>query len=157
MSSVNKVMLIGNLGRDPEIRRLNNGDTVVNLNVATSESWRDKASGERKERTEWHRVVVFNEHAAKFAEQYLKKGSTVYVEGQIQTRKYTDKDGAERYTTEVVLQRFRGELSLISGGQREGEDERSIDRFKSEAQRQFGKVEVVDRNAGARLDDEIPF
>jgi single-strand DNA-binding protein len=113
--SVNKVILIGNLGRDPEMRRLNNGDPVVNFSVATSETWRDKASGERKERTEWHNVVIFNENLAKVAEQYLRKGSKVYLEGQLQTRKYQDRDGNERSTTEVVLQRFRGELTLLDG------------------------------------------
>src|SRR6185437_3751676 len=113
--SVNKVILVGNLGRDPEVRRLTSGDPVVNLSIATSESWRDKASGERKEKTEWHRVVIFNENLAKVAEQYLKKGSKVYVEGQLQTRKYTDKDGSEKYTTEIVLQRFRGELVMLDG------------------------------------------
>src|SRR5712675_1499891 len=111
--SVNKVILVGNLGRDPEVRRLTSGDPVVNLSVATSESWRDKASGERKERTEWHRVVIFNENLAKVAEQYLRKGAKVYLEGALQTRKWTDKDGAERYSTEVVLQRFRGELVML--------------------------------------------
>src|ERR1043165_17585 len=111
--SVNKVVLIGNLGRDPEVRRLTSGDPVVNLSIATSESWRDKASGERKEKTEWHRVVIFNENLAKVAEQYLRKGSKVYLEGQLQTRKYTDKDGSEKYSTEIVLQRFRGELVML--------------------------------------------
>ena len=111
--SLNKVILIGNLGRDPEVRRLSSGEPVVNLSIATSESWRDKASGERKERTEWHRVVIFNENLAKVAEQYLRKGAKVYLEGQIQTRKYTDKDGVEKYSTEIVLQRFRGELVLL--------------------------------------------
>ena len=111
--SVNKVILIGNLGKDPEVRRLNSGDQVVNFTLATSESWRDKNSGERKEKTEWHNVVIFNENLGKVVEQYCKKGSKVYVEGQLQTRKWQDKDGADRYTTEVVLQRFRGELTLL--------------------------------------------
>jgi single-strand DNA-binding protein len=111
--SVNKVILVGNLGRDPEVRRLNNGQPVVNLRVATSESWRDKNSGERQERTEWHSVVIYNENLAKVAEQYLKKGSKVYIEGQLQTRKWQDQSGQERYTTEVVIQRFRGELTLL--------------------------------------------
>src|SRR3979411_624147 len=102
--SVNKVILVGNLGRDPEVRRLTSGDPVVNLSIATSESWRDKASGERKEKTEWHRVVIFNENIAKVAEQYLKKGSKVYLEGALQTRKWTDASGVEKYLTEVVLQ-----------------------------------------------------
>src|SRR3954464_6619540 len=113
--SVNKVILVGNLGADPEIRSLNSGDRVANLRVATSETWRDKSSGERKERTEWHRVVIFNDNLVKVAEQYLKKGAKVYVEGQLQTRKWTDKDNQEKYTTEVVLSRFRGELTMLDG------------------------------------------
>ncbi|MEN3973678.1 single-stranded DNA-binding protein [Emcibacter sp. SYSU 3D8] len=113
--SVNKVILVGNLGRDPEVRSLNNGGKVVNLNLATSETWRDKQSGDRQERTEWHKVVIFNENLADVAERFLRKGSKVYVEGQLQTRKYTDKEGAERYTTEVVLQRYRGELTMLDG------------------------------------------
>jgi single-strand DNA-binding protein len=113
--SVNKVILVGNLGKDPEVRRLGSGDPVVNLSLATSESWKDKATGERKEKTEWHRVVIFNENLARVAEQYLKKGSKVYVEGQLQTRKWQDQSGQEKYSTEVVLQRFRGELTLLDG------------------------------------------
>ena len=120
--SVNKVILVGNLGRDPEVRRLNNGEPVVNLSIATSETWRDKASGERKERTEWHKVVIFNENIAKIAEQYLKKGTTVYLEGQLTTRKYVDKDGAEKYQTEIVLQRYRGELTILSQGSEKPQD-----------------------------------
>ena len=114
--SVNKVILVGNLGRDPEIRSTQNGMRIANLAVATSETWRDKMSGERKERTEWHRVVIFNERLAEVAEKYLRKGSKVYVEGALQTRKWTDNSGQERYTTEVVLQRFRGELTMLDGG-----------------------------------------
>ena len=113
--SVNKVILVGNLGKDPEVRRMTSGDPVVNLSVATSDTWRDKASGERKEKTEWHRVVIFNKNLADVAEKYLRKGSKVYVEGQLQTRKWTDKDGAEKYSTEVVLQNFRGELTMLDG------------------------------------------
>ena len=116
--SVNKVIIVGNLGRDPEVRSFQNGGKVVNLNIATSETWRDKASGERKERTEWHRVSILNEPLAKIAEQYLKKGSKVYIEGQLETRKWTDQSGAEKYTTEVVLRPYRGELTLLDG--REG-------------------------------------
>jgi single-strand DNA-binding protein len=116
--SVNKVIIIGNLGRDPEVRTFPTGGKVVNLNIATSESWRDKATGERKERTEWHRVAIFNEALGKIAEQYLKKGSTVYIEGQLETRKWQDQSGAERFTTEIVLRQFRGELTLLGG--REG-------------------------------------
>ena len=111
--SVNKVILIGNLGKDPEIRTLNSGDKVANLRIATSENWRDRTTGEKKERTEWHQVVIFNENIVKVAESYLRKGSTVYIEGQLTTRKYTDQSGAERYTTEVVLQKFRGELTML--------------------------------------------
>ena len=111
--SVNKVILIGNLGRDPEVRSLNDGSKVVNLRIATSETWRDRASGERKERTEWHSVVIFNENLAKVAESYLRKGSKIYIEGQLQTRKWTDQQGQDRYTTEIVLQRYRGELTIL--------------------------------------------
>jgi single-strand DNA-binding protein len=113
--SVNKVILIGNLGRDPEIRTMQNGNRVANLSLATSESWKDRTSGERKERTEWHRVVIFNDRLVEIAEKYLKKGSKVYLEGQIQTRKWTDQSGQEKYTTEVVLQQYRGELTMLDG------------------------------------------
>ena len=113
--SVNKVILVGNLGRDPEVRSFPNGGKVCNLRIATSENWRDKQSGERKERTEWHSVAIFNENLARIAEQYLKKGSTVYIEGQLETRKWTDQQGQERYSTEVVLRPFRGELTLLGG------------------------------------------
>ena len=119
--SVNKVILVGNLGKDPEVRRMTSGEPVVNLSIATSESWRDKASGERKEKTEWHRVVIFNKNLADVAEKYLRKGAKVYVEGQLQTRKWTDKDGAEKYSTEVVLQNFRGELTMLDGRKDGGE------------------------------------
>jgi single-strand DNA-binding protein len=121
--SVNKVILVGNLGRDPEVRRLGSGEPVVNLRIATSETWRDKQSGERKERTEWHSVVIFNENLAKVAEQYLKKGSKVYIEGQLQTRKWQDQQGVEKYTTEIVLQRFRGELTILDSRGQGGSDE----------------------------------
>ncbi|MFC5388411.1 single-stranded DNA-binding protein [Brevundimonas bullata] len=113
--SVNKVILIGNLGKDPEIRTLNSGDRVANLRIATSEQWRDKATGERKEKTEWHQIVIFNENIVKVAENYLKKGSTVYIEGSLQTRKYTDAQGIEKYSTEIVLQRFNGQLTMLGG------------------------------------------
>lgn len=111
--SVNKVILVGNLGADPEVRRMQSGDPIVNLRIATSESWRDKNSGERKEKTEWHQVVIFNDQLAKVAEAYLKKGMKVYVEGSLQTRKWQDQSGADRYSTEVVLQKFRGELQML--------------------------------------------
>jgi single-strand DNA-binding protein len=143
--SVNKVILVGNLGKDPEVRRMTSGDPVVNLSVATSESWRDKASGERKEKTEWHRVVIFNKNLAEVAEKYLRKGSKVYVEGQLQTRKWTDKDGAEKYSTEVVLQNFRGELTMLDG--RNG-GEGGGSRGAGEAPASFQRDE---------MDDEIPF
>jgi len=113
--SVNKVILVGNLGRDPEIRSTQDGMRIANLNLATSESWRDKMSGERKEKTEWHRVVIFNERLTELAEKYLRKGSKVYVEGALQTRKWTDNAGVEKYSTEVVLTRFRGELTMLDG------------------------------------------
>jgi single-strand DNA-binding protein len=120
--SVNKVILVGNLGRDPEVRQTQNNQKVVNLRIATSERWRDRQSGENRERTEWHSVVIFNENLADIAERYLRKGSSVYVEGQLQTRKWTDQSGQERYTTEVVLSRFRGELTLLGGRGEAGGD-----------------------------------
>ncbi|HEY9236972.1 MULTISPECIES: single-stranded DNA-binding protein [Phenylobacterium] len=113
--SVNKVILVGNLGADPEIRSLNSGDRVANLRIATSETWRDRATGERKEKTEWHRVVIFNDNLVKVAEQYLRKGSKVYIEGSLQTRKWTDQSGQEKFSTEIVLQKFRGELTMLDG------------------------------------------
>ena len=113
--SVNKVIILGNLGRDPEVRSFQNGGKVVNLRIATTESWRDRNSGERKDRTEWHSVAIFNEALGKIAEQYLRKGSTVYIEGQLETRKWQDQSGADRYTTEIVLRQFRGELTLLGG------------------------------------------
>ncbi|HTP75434.1 MAG TPA: single-stranded DNA-binding protein [Rhizomicrobium sp.] len=145
--SVNKVILVGNLGKDPEVRRMTSGEPIVNLSVATSDTWRDKASGERKERTEWHRVVIFNENLAKVAEQFLRKGSKVYLEGSLQTRKWTDKDGNEKYTTEVVLQRFRGELVLLdSRGEGGGASRERIG--ASDAPAAFQRDE---------MEDEIPF
>jgi len=144
--SVNKVILIGNLGKDPESRRVTSGDLVVNLSVATSETWRDKASGERKEKTEWHRVVIWNENLAKVAEQYLRKGSKVYLEGQLSTRKWTDKDGVEKYSTEVVLNRFRGELVMLdTKGEGGG------------AGRVSGAGEAPASFDRSEMDDEIPF
>lgn len=162
--SVNKVILVGNLGRDPEIRRMNNGDPVVNLSVATSENWRDKSSGERREKTEWHRVVIFNDNLAKVAENYLKKGSKVYVEGQLQTRKWTDQNGQEKYSTEVVLQRFRGELTMLDG-RNEGGSSFGGDSSGGYDQMGGGSSGGVQRSMdgpkedfrNADLDDEIPF
>jgi single-strand DNA-binding protein len=143
--SVNKVIIVGNLGRDPEIRSLNSGDKVCNLSVATSESWRDKATGEKKEKSEWHRVVIFNDNLSTVAEKYLRKGSKVYIEGQLQTRKWTDSSGQEKYSTEIVLQRFRGELQILdSKGDSQGQ-----------APAQYGSsqpAQVADDDF-----DEIPF
>lgn len=176
--SVNKVILVGNLGADPEIRRLNSGDPVVNIRIATSESWRDKNSGERKEKTEWHNVVIFNDNLAKVAEQYLKKGAKVYVEGQLQTRKWQDQSGNDRYTTEIVLQKFRGELQMLdTKGQGDGDRGRDDDRSGSNAGRSsggggnrsgsdfggggFGGGQGGGGSGAGRssreLDDEIPF
>jgi single-strand DNA-binding protein len=168
--SVNKVILIGNLGADPEIRRTQDGRPIANLRLATSESWKDKTTGERKEKTEWHRVVIFNENLCRIAEQYLKKGSKVFIEGALQTRKWQDQSGQDRYSTEVVLQGFRGELTLLdraggassSGGGGGGGDFNSDDAggdFGSS-----GPTRKVAAAAGARaggaggdMDDEIPF
>ena len=166
--SVNKVILIGNLGRDPEMRRLGSGEPVANLRIATSETWRDKASGERKERTEWHNVVIYNENLSRVAEQYLKKGSKVYIEGQLQTRKWQDQSGQERYTTEVVLQRFRGELTLLDGRGEGGgaamDDDYGGGGRSMEPPRGAGAGGPPQRAAqpaGSRyskpLDDDIPF
>lgn len=116
--SVNKVIIVGNLGRDPEIRSMPNGDRVANMSIATSETWKDKSSGERKEKTEWHRVVIFNDNIVKVVENYVKKGSTVYIEGALQTRKWTDKDGIEKYSTEIVVGKFKGELTMLGGGEK---------------------------------------
>jgi single-strand DNA-binding protein len=170
--SVNKVILVGNLGADPEIRRLNSGDPVVNLRVATTETWRDRNSGDRQERTEWHRVVIFNDNLAKVAEQYLKKGAKVYIEGQLQTRKWQDQSGQERYSTEIVLQKFRGELQMLDsrgqgsegqvaysgGGQNAGGG------GQGRGGSDFGQSGPSDRGSGSGgggfgrdLDDEIPF
>jgi single-strand DNA-binding protein len=158
--SVNKVILIGNLGADPEIRHTQDGRAIANLRVATSESWRDKASGERREKTEWHRVVIFNENLAKIAEQYLKKGSKVYLEGSIQTRKWEDQQGQERYTTEIVLQGFNGQLTMLDGrrdgaGAGEGGEPRGGS--------DFGRSKALSGGGSGgssfdkELDDEIPF
>jgi single-strand DNA-binding protein len=170
--SVNKVILVGNLGADPEIRRLNSGEPVVNIRIATSESWRDKNSGERKEKTEWHNVVIFNEGIAKEAEQYLKKGMKVYVEGQLQTRKWQDQAGADKYTTEVVLQKFRGELQMLDargqgeggqvGGYTGGGSSRGSDFGQSSPSEGFNRGGGGAKSGGGggssrELDDEIPF
>jgi single-strand DNA-binding protein len=165
--SVNKVILIGNLGKDPQVRSLNSGDKVVNFTLATSETWRDKATGERKEKTEWHNIVVFNENIGKVVEQYCKKGTKVYVEGQLQTRKWADQSGVEKYTTEVVLQRFRGELTLLDS-RNAGEGRDSFGGGEERAP-SFGRSSPAERRpalvtggggggaGGADIDDDIPF
>ena len=168
--SVNKVILVGNLGRDPEVRSFQNGGKVVNLRIATSESWRDKATGERKERTEWHSVAIFNENIGKIAEQYLRKGSKVYVEGQLETRKWQDQSGADRYSTEVVLRPYSGSLTLLDGreGGGGGGDERGGGVGGYPEDRGYGDERggsgggSAPRGGGSGggrsdLDDEIPF
>ncbi len=153
--SVNKVILIGNLGRDPEVRSMQDGNKIVQLSVATSEQWKDRNSGDRKERTEWHRVVIFNDRLAEVAERYLKKGSKVYLEGQLQTRKWTDKDGNDKYTTEVVLGRFRGELTMLDGrGDGGGAGGGGGDYGSSDSS---GGGSRAPAGGGGDLDDEIPF
>ncbi|HLK23070.1 MAG TPA: single-stranded DNA-binding protein [Caulobacteraceae bacterium] len=156
--SVNKVILIGNLGADPEIRTLNSGDRVANLRLATSETWRDRQTGERREKTEWHRVVVFNDNIVKVAENYLKKGSKIYVEGTLQTRKWTDNAGVEKFSTEVVLQKFRGELTMLDG---RGDVEREEGGAYSGSYQQPSGRRLEPQGAAesfsADLDDEIPF
>jgi single-strand DNA-binding protein len=162
--SVNKVILVGNLGKDPEVRHTQDGRPIVNLSIATSESWRDKSTGERKEKTEWHRVVIFNEGIAKVAEQYLKKGSTVYIEGQLQTRKWTDKDGVEKYSTEVVLQNFNSTLTMIggrpgsAGGDSAGSGFGGGEEFGSSSPMERPRAAGGAKQSFARdLDDEVPF
>jgi single-strand DNA-binding protein len=157
--SVNKVILVGNLGKDPEVRHTQDGKPIVNLSLATSESWRDKASGERKEKTEWHRIVIFNEGIAKVAEQYLKKGSTIYVEGQLQTRKWTDKDGVEKFSTEVVLQNFNGTLTMLGGKPGSGDSMSGGDGFgaSSPMERPRTSSGGAKQTFARDLDDEVPF
>ena len=163
--SVNKVILVGNLGKDPEVRRMNNNEPVVSFSLATSENWKDKATGERKEKTEWHKVVIFNEPLARVAEQYLRKGSKVYVEGQLQTRKWQDQSGVEKYTTEVVLQRFRGELTLLDG-RSSGDDAGAVEDRSGGYDKPSGGYERKPAAVGggapaplasSTIDDDIPF
>ena len=148
MAGVNKCIIVGALGRDPEIKTMNNGGKIANMSVATSESWKDKQTGERKEKTEWHRVVIFNEHLVKVAENYLRKGSKVYLEGSLQTRKWTDANGVEKYSTEIVLQKFNGELQMLDG-KSDGQPEKApaVNAGRSTA----------DFDDGGNLNDEIPF
>lgn len=153
--SVNKVILVGNLGRDPEIRFTNDGAKIANLSLATSETWNDRNSGERREKTEWHRVVIFNDKLAEIAEKYLKKGSKIYVEGQLQTRKWQGQDGQDKYTTEVVLNRFRGELTMLDGRRDSGGGGDYGGGGGGETRP--AEPEYVGAGAGDDLDDEIPF
>ena len=162
--SVNKVILVGNLGRDPETRRLNSGDPVVSLRLATTESWRDRQTGERRERTEWHSVVIFNEHLCKVAEQYLKKGAKVYIEGTLQTREWEDQSGQKRYTTEIVLQKFRGELQMLdSRADRALAGEQASDYGGQSVAAPQGDQQIAPQappapsSPGDDLDDDIPF
>ena len=156
--SVNKVILVGNLGADPEIRSLNSGDRVANLRVATSETWRDKSTGERKEKTEWHRVVIFNDNLVKVAEQYLRKGSKIYLEGSIQTRKWADQSGVEKFSTEIVLQKFRGELTMLDGrGDSEGAGEGGGYSGGFSSGPRAAQSSAPREDFSADLDDEIPF
>jgi single-strand DNA-binding protein len=161
MAGVNKVILVGNLGDDPEVRSLNNGGEVVNMRVATSENWKDK-EGNRQERTEWHRVVIFNENLGRVAKQYLRKGSKVYLEGQIQTRKWTDQSGQDRYSTEVVLQRFRGELVLLDrrdggGGEDYGDSSGSSNDFGAPQRASQPQTRSPVPAFDSDLDDDVPF
>jgi len=151
MASVNKVILVGNLGRDPEIRSTQSGDRCANLRIATSESWKDQQTGERKERTEWHSVVIWNQGLVKVVEQYLRKGSKVYIEGQLQTRKWTDQSGVEKYTTEIVLGRYRGEIVMLDTRRREDDGE-DVDGDRSAYHAPQGRG-----SAQRDLDDDIPF
>jgi single-strand DNA-binding protein len=158
--SVNKVILIGNLGKDPEVRRMQDGRPVVNLSVATSDTWRDKATGERRERTEWHRVVIFNENLCRIVEQYLKKGSKVYLEGSLQTRKWQDQQGQDKYTTEVVLQGFNGQLTMLDrAGGGSSEMGESSSEFGSPGPTRERAPALASAGGGRRddMDDEIPF
>lgn len=157
--SVNKVILIGNLGKDPEVRRMQDGRPVVNLSVATSDTWRDKATGERRERTEWHRVVIFNENLCRIAEQYLKKGQKVYLEGSLQTRKWQDQQGVDKYTTEVVLQGFNGHLTMLdrAGGGGSSEMSESGSEFGSPGPTRERAPALAGAGRRDDMDDEIPF
>lgn len=162
--SVNKVILVGNLGRDPEVRSMQSGDRVCNLSVATSESWRDRNTGERREKTEWHRVVVFNQPLIKICEQYLRKGSKIYLEGQLETRKWQDQQGQDRYSTEVVLRPYRGELTMLDGRSESGGGYGETQSQPYDAGGGFGGSQgggssgsFGGRDTGRDLDDDIPF
>ncbi len=155
--SVNKVIIVGNLGRDPEVRTFQNGGRVAHLNIATSESWKDKASGERKEKTEWHRVSIFNENLVGIAERYLKKGAKVFIEGQLETRKWTDQEGKERFSTEVVLRPFRGELTMLDGANSNRSSAGEVPDFAGDSSFSVPAKSSGGKSAAPELDDEIPF
>ncbi len=165
--SVNKVILVGNLGKDPEVRSFQNGGRVANFSVATSENWKDKATGERKEKTEWHKIEIYNDRIVDVAEKYLRKGSKVYIEGALETRKYTDKEGQERYTTAVVIKQFRGELTMLDGksGGGSGAGDYSVDDASNDSGSSFAPAQKRVASGGSMsggggasdLDDEIPF
>lgn len=155
--SVNKVILVGNLGRDPEVRSFPSGGKVCNLRIATSENWRDRATGERKERTEWHSVAIYNENLVKIAEQYLRKGSKVYIEGQLETRKWQDQSGADRYTTEIALRPFRGELTLLDGRDGGGSAGGSQGGGYDDGLSYGGGSAPASQGSRNNFDDEIPF
>lgn len=158
-SSVNKVILVGNLGKDPEVRNSPEGGKIVTFSIATSESWKDKATGERKDKTEWHRIVIFNEKLSEIAEKYLRKGSKVFVEGQLQTRKWTDQQGIERYTTETVIGRFRGELSLLDGrGSNDGDYGSDTGSFDTSPLGSSSRSSAsADPFESDQLNDDVPF
>lgn len=153
MASLNKVMLIGNLGKDPDIRSTQSGNEIANLTVATAESWKDKNTGEKKEKTEWHRVVIFNSNLVNVAKNYLKKGSKVYLEGQLQTRKWTDQQGVEKYSTEIVLQNFGGTIIMLDGKKSAPQETAASGAIVDEAKKVFPGAQV----SNGPLDDEIPF
>ncbi len=160
--SVNKVILVGNLGKDPEVRAFQNGGRVANFSVATSENWKDKATGERKEKTEWHKVEVYNDRIVDVVEKYLKKGSKVYIEGALETRKWTDKEGQEKYTTSVVIKQFKGELTMLDGKSSGGGSEYSVDDASNDSGASFAPAQKRVASGGggggaSELDDEIPF
>jgi len=156
--SVNKVILVGNLGRDPEVRTMQSGGRVVTFSIATSETWNDRSSGERKERTQWHRIVIYNDKLGEVAEKYLRKGAKVYIEGALESRKFTDKDGHERETTEVVLRNFRGDLTMLDGrGGEGGGDSAPRASAARPAPARSGTAPSWDAPQGGDLDDEIPF
>ncbi|MDR3325997.1 MAG: single-stranded DNA-binding protein [Rhodospirillaceae bacterium] len=156
--SINKVILIGNLGADPELRNSQNGSKIVSFNIATSESWKDRTTGERKEKTEWHRIVIFNDYISDIAQKYLKKGSKVYVEGTLQTRKWTDQGGVEKDITEIIINKFKGELALLGNSQQNYKETSNYNsEFQNDIKNNIANNTGSDWNVSDELDDEIPF